>query len=110
MSRIGTKPPLKADGTLDYAQFTLTEICEDLTESLLNRIQNSQMNDLLPFLEALPPSKEIPEGAMAPTPLVQAMESLLRLEGEEVGFRSTASREVLGLAVREIRAAACGLL
>ncbi|CAN5840042.1 hypothetical protein BH23PLA1_BH23PLA1_20310 [soil metagenome] len=39
-SRLWTNPPLKPDGKLDYSRLTLAEICEDLTESLLDLVFN----------------------------------------------------------------------
>ena len=41
-SRLWTNPPLKPDGSMDYSQLSVSEICEDLTESLMDRIENNK--------------------------------------------------------------------
>lgn len=101
MSRLWTNPPLKPDGTLDYARLTVREIGEDLEESLMDRIVNSNLADLDPFLgdwdlDSLPASAP-------PAALVEAMEELLRLEDEDADFRSAAAHASLARAARELR-------
>ncbi|WP_152052424.1 hypothetical protein [Tautonia marina] len=103
MSRLWDDPPLKPDGSLDYARLTLGEICEDVTESLMDRVFNGGDAGLVPFLDALPEADAIPAGAPVPEGLVGLMEELLRREGEDPAFGSPGTREVLGRVVRALQ-------
>lgn len=107
-SRLWTNPPLKPDGGLDYVQLTAMEICEDLTESLLDRVENGRERELQPFLDDLPEVTKFPDDALPSAALVQHMEELLRVEGEDSQFRSSQARENLRGAVDELKAIAQG--
>ena len=100
-SRLWTNPPLKTDGTLDYAQLTLAEICEDITESLSDLVFNAGAENLVPFLDALPETSSFSKDAIPPTSLVQLMERLLILENDDPCFRESESRTVIADVVRE---------
>ena len=106
MSRLWNDPPLKPDGSLDYARLTLAEICEDVTESLLDRVYNGGDHELVPFLDDLPEVETIAAGAAVPEDLVGLMEELLRQEGEDPAFSSPRTREVLDRIVRSLQEAA----
>lgn len=108
MSRLWTDPPLKPDGSLDYARLTLAEICEDLTDSLMDRIINGHDDDLAAYLGGLPEVGAFPAGASPSDALVGSMEELLRLEGEDADFRTPRTRDVLGRAIRALGEAARG--
>jgi hypothetical protein len=102
MSRLWTNSPLKPDGTLDYAQLTVAEVCEDLTESLVDRVVNSGLEELQPFLNDLPSEDDLP--SVAPTDmLARSMEDLLRLEGEDPDFRSAEAHEAIRVAIGELK-------
>ncbi|WP_169978487.1 hypothetical protein [Tautonia rosea] len=103
MSRLWNDPPLKPDGTLDYAQLTLAEICEDVTESLLDRVYNGGDHELVPYLDDLPEVEEIAVGVSGSEGLVGLMEELLRQEGEDPAFGSPRTREVIGRIVRALQ-------
>ena len=105
MGRLWNNPPLKPDGTLDYARLTVAEVCEDLTESLLDRVVNGSLDELQPFLDELPQEDDLP--ATAPTDgLVQCMETLLQLEGEDPDFRTPAADDAIRGAIRDLKLAA----
>jgi hypothetical protein len=104
MSRLWTNPPLKPDGTLDYSRLTVAEICEDLAESLMDRIDNSGLDELQPFLYELP-DDELP--AAEPTDsLVGHMEELLRLTDKDPNYSSAAAHDAIRGAIRELKLAA----
>jgi len=104
MSRLWTNPPLKPDGTLDYAQLTLAEIAEDLTESLVDRVFNSGVEELQPLLDDVPEYDEFAVDAKPSAALIAVMESLLALEATDVDYRSVDTQKVLQQAVTELRA------
>ncbi len=80
-------------------------MCEDLTDSLVDRVFNSGLDALQPFLDELPDEYELPP--LTPTDaLVRFMEDLLRFEGDDPDFRSSAAREAVRGAVGELRNAA----
>jgi hypothetical protein len=108
MSRLWTNPPIKPDGTLDYARLTLSEICEDLTESLMDRVLNGGDHELTPYMDNLPPADMFPAGASASEALVGLMEELLRLEAADSALRDPRTRDVLSRAGRELSEAARG--
>jgi len=107
MSRLWTDPPLKPDGTLDYARLTVREIGEDLEESLMDRVVNGFQHELEPFLEKCPDLDSLP-ASDPPRPLVDAMEELLRLEGEDVDFRLPRTRDLVRSAVQQLKTIADG--
>ena len=102
MSRLWTNPPLKPDGTLDYARLTVAEVCEDLTESLTDRVVNGGLDELQPFLDDLPDEDDLPASAPADA-LVRFMEDLLRLEGADPDFRSSEAHGTIRGAIRELK-------
>jgi hypothetical protein len=103
MSRLWTNPPLKPDGTLDYARLTVAEVCEDLTESLMDRVDNSGLDELQPFLDDLPDGEL---SAAAPSnALVQHMEDLLRLASGDPHYRSADSHAAIRGVIRELKLA-----
>lgn len=102
-SRLWNDPPSKPDGTLDYSALTPREICEDLTESLLDLIENGGQEQLVPFLDECPDADDLPPDGNPSAALVDAMEQLLRLEEkEDTVFASERARELLKAAVREL--------
>jgi len=104
MSRLWTNPPLKPDGTLDYAQLTLAEIAEDLTESLVDRVFNSGVEELQPLLDDVPEYDEFAADAKPSTALIAVMESLLVLKATDMDYRSEETQKLLRQAVTELRA------
>lgn len=109
MSRLWSDPPLKPDGTLDYGRLTLAEIAEDLTETLLDLVENGGRAEFVPLLDALPDVEAIPAEASAPASLVRAMEDALRIEADDPGQLTPEAHATLGRAVDELRAAAAPL-
>ncbi len=105
-SRLWTNPPLKPDGSLDYSQLTVAEICEDLSESLMDLIENGGIVDLQKFLEDLPPEDGLPTTLLPTDALVSFMEAMLLVEDEDFDFRSAQAQDAIPGAIREIRVAA----
>ena len=99
-------PPLKPDGTLDYARLTVAQVCEDLTETLLDLVENGGRGELVPFLNDCPEPDRLPAGAAPARSLVASMEQLLRFERSDPNLRSSEAREAVATAVRELRASA----
>ena len=106
VSRLWTNPPLKPDGTLDYARLTVAEVCEDLTESLMDRVVNSGLDELQQFLDDLPNKEDLPATSAPADKLVKFMEELLRLEGKDPDFCSASAQVAIRGAIRELRVAA----
>jgi hypothetical protein len=104
MSRLWTNPPLKPDGTLDYARLTVAEICEDLAESLMDRIDNSGLDGLQPFLYELP-DDELPDADPSDA-LVRHMEELLHLASADPQYSSAAAHDAIRGAILELKLAA----
>lgn len=106
-SRLWNNPPVTPDGTLDYAQLTTAEVAEDLFDGLFDRIMNGGHEELTPFFEQLeafcPDFEDIP-AEPRPTPtLVAVMDELLRLEASDCNWSTPRSRELLGVAVEQLR-------
>src|SRR5262245_56217145 len=99
-SRLWTNPPLKPDGTLDYARLTVAEVCEDLTESLMDRVVNGVLEELPSFLDDLPDEADLSAASPADA-LVKFMEDLLRLQGEDPDYRTSEAHDAIRGAIRE---------
>ena len=106
MSWSSSKLPLKPDGTLNYARLTLSQVCEDLVETLSDMVVNGFQEELEPFLNDCPEPEQLRADALPSGQLVEAMERLLRVEGTDTSFRSPEAREAVATAVRELRAQA----
>jgi|GEM_PF-7080355 len=102
-SRLWTNPPTKPDGTLDYSQLTPAEVCEDLTESLSDRVDNSGIDDLQPLLDAVPEVESLLTEGVSPEALVAFMEKLKQLEVDDVDFRKPQTHEVIRQAAEQLQ-------
>jgi hypothetical protein len=86
---------------------SVAEVCEDLTESLMDRVVNGGLDELHPYLDNLPQEDDLPAEAPADK-LVQFMEDLLKLEADDPNFRSAAVHDALHGAISELRRVARG--
>ncbi len=103
-SRLWTNPPTKADGTLDYARLTVHEVLEDLTETLMDLVENGGQQALAVHLNALSELDLADVSDVPSVKLVTAMEALLTHETSDADFRSSEARQVVASAVRELQA------
>ena len=76
----------------------------DLTETLLDLVENGGQHELVPFSNHCPEPGQLPAGGAPAPALVDAMERLLRIERSDPDFRSAEAREAVAAAVRKLRA------